>query len=150
VLVESIQRLTKRSFFNRSEPAQGAWQIIAWWETRRIPYNIIVGIVGIVSSGVCLITAALTEHFAGEALLPNPPFIALFAVILYGVMANVCFTGGWIAELIARKLWPEEVNAFAKISFFFGLVFSILLTLAPGVLIGGLGAVILLHHAFGK
>jgi len=151
MLIESIQRLTKRGFFNRDESAQTAWEIVAWWETRRIPYNIIVGAVGIVSCGLCLTTALLTEHFQGEAFgLPDPPFFALFGVISYGIMANVCYTGGWIAELIARKLWPHEGVGFAKILFFFGLVFSILLTLASGALISGLGAVVLIQHALSK
>jgi hypothetical protein len=75
-----------------------------------------------------------------------PPVVAIFAVVAFGVMANVCFTGGWIAELLVAKVWPEEGKAFGKISFCLGLAFSILLTLLSGVLIAGVGAVSLLVH----
>jgi hypothetical protein len=27
---------------------------------------------------------------------------AVFAVLFYGVMANVCYTGGWLAELLVE------------------------------------------------
>jgi hypothetical protein len=134
--------------FSRNEPPQSSWQVFAWWESRRIPYNIIVGAVGMVSGSLCLVTALLTEHFLGEALgLPNPPIVAVFAVMIYGVMANICYTGGWITEIFVRKVWPHEGEAFGKISFFLGLAFSVFLTLAPGVLIACLGAVSLFIHA---
>ena len=75
----------------------------------------------------------------GEPLgLPDPPIVAVLAVLGYGVGANVCFTGGWVVEIIARKIWPEKVGAFAQISFAFGMVFSLLLTLAPAALFTGL------------
>jgi hypothetical protein len=55
--------------------------------------------------------------------------------LLYGIAANIFYTGGWIAELVVRRVWPREANRFATLSFMGGLVFSILLTLAPGVVI---------------
>jgi hypothetical protein len=106
---------------------------------------------GVVSTAMCLATAILCERFLGEPIgLPDPPFIAILAVIIYAVMANVCYTGGWIAELIVKKVWAEEGKSFGTISFGLGLVFSMLLTLLPGVLIVGIGAIRLLIHAFGK
>ena len=72
--------------------------------------------------------------------IPNPPGFAIIAVVLYAFMANVCYTGGWIAEIFIRKLWPHEADRFATTSFFLGLVFSVFLTLIPGILVvaGGL------------
>jgi hypothetical protein len=87
----------------------------------------------------------------GEPIgIPDPPFFALLAVIAYGLMANLCYTGGWATELLVRKIWPDEATAFGKISFFLGLMFSILLTLLPGIVIPTIGAVSLAEHFVGK
>ena len=53
------------------------------------------------------------------------------AVIAYGVGANICYTGGWISEALVRKIWQERTGAFGQIAFVLGLVFSVLITLAP-------------------
>ena len=151
MLIESIPRILKLRLFTRNEPPQSTWQVIAWWEARRIPYNLLVGAMGAISTAMCLVTAISCERFLGEPIgLPDPPFVAVLAVIIYAVMANVCYTGGWVAELIVGKVWPEERKSFGTISFTLGLVFSMLLTLLPGVLIVGIGAIRLLIHAFGK
>jgi hypothetical protein len=55
--------------------------------------------------------------------------------LLYGVLANVCYTGGWITELIIAKVWSVDTSRFGPIAFTLGTVFSVLLTLAPAGLI---------------
>jgi len=55
----------------------------------------------------------------------------LFGVIAYGIAANICYTGGWIAELLARRVWREEAKHFGKIAFVMGTIFSVILTLTP-------------------
>ncbi len=65
----------------------------------------------------------------------SPPLFVVFAVLVYGVLANICFTGGWLAELLARKVWSERANHFAQISFTLGVLFSVLLTLFPAMLL---------------
>lgn len=125
--------------------------MIAWWEARRVPYNLLVGTMGAVSAAMCVVTAILSERYLGEPIgIPDPPFFAIFAVIFYALMANLCYTGGWIAELIVGKVWTEEGKSFGTISFTLGLVFSMLLTLLHGVLVVGVGAIRLLSHAFGE
>lgn len=123
----------------RENPASSAWQAIGWWEARRIPFNIIVGAAGAVS-GIALLAMGLV----GELLfnvpfgLPDPPIFAVVAVVFYAVAANVCFTGGWVAELIVRRTWPNESDGFATLSFTLGLGFAVVVTLLPPVIIGGL------------
>jgi len=151
VLLSFLRRLSEIQFFGRSENPTDAWHTIAWWEGRRIPYNLIVGTTGILSGALCFVTGMLCEHFLGEPIgIPDPPLFALLAVAAYGLMANLCYTGGWVAELLVRKLWPEQANAFGRISFFLGLIFSILLTLVPGIVIPTIGAISLLAHFVGK
>ncbi len=132
IALAPVQKILAWRLFSRREEVAGAFDIIKWWELRRIPYNIAVGAAGIITLAVVVAVAAIASEKFGEPLgLPDPPIIAVFAVIGYAIGANVCFTGGWIAEIIVRKLWQERAGAFAQISFALGVVFSILLTLAP-------------------
>lgn len=150
VLLGFIRKLSELPFFARGSNTD-TWHTIAWWEVRRIPYNFIVGMTGVLSGALCFVTGILCEHFLGDPIgIPDPPFIAILAVAAYGVMANLCYTGGWMAELLVRKIWPEQASAFGKISFFLGLIFSILLTLVPGIIVPTIGAVRLLVHSVEK
>ncbi|MFM7817103.1 MAG: hypothetical protein ACKPGI_09055, partial [Verrucomicrobiota bacterium] len=103
--------------------------------------------VGVVSCGVILAVAAIASELFDEPLgLPDPPILAVFGVLAYGIAANVCYTGGWIAEWIVRKVWRERAGAFGEISFVLGVFFSILLTLVPAAFVV-LALVIRLLHA---
>jgi hypothetical protein len=89
--------------------------------------------VGVAGLFTCAVTvAAIASDKFGEPLsLPDLPISAVLAVIAYGVGANVCYTGGWISEALVRKIWQERTGAFGQIAFVLGLVFSVLITLAP-------------------
>jgi hypothetical protein len=151
ILLSFIRKLSELQFFARSTNPTDTWHTIVWWEARRIPYTLIVGTTGVLSGALCFVTGLLCEHFLGEPIgIPDPPFFALLAVAAYGLMANLCYTGGWVSELLVRKIWPEQATAFGKISFFMGLSFSILLTLVPGIVIPTIGAISLLLHFVGK
>jgi hypothetical protein len=127
-----FEMLTRWPLFRRARPPERTWDIIAWWESRRIPYNLIV----------MLITGFVTEHVVGEAIgVPGSPFFAIVAVIVYGIMANVCFTGGWILELLSRRIWGTRAEAFGEIAFTWGTLCSVLLTLVPAVITVVVGAV---------
>ena len=150
MIVATIRRLRASILCSREVPAASAWETIGWWEARRIPFNLIVGGTGIVSC-VVVGVVGLGSYFLfnSEFGLPDPPLFALFAVIIYGVMANVLFTGGWVVELVVRKAWPQQADRFATLCFSLGLVFSVLLTLAPAIVIGAGGILGLLGHLLG-
>jgi len=88
--------------------------------------------------------------FNSEFGLPDPPLFAIFGIIMYGILANLCYTGGWIAELIVRRAWPEEADQFASRSFSLGLFLSVLLTLTPAIVVGLAGIFKLASHFFGS
>lgn len=115
----------------------GVFDIIRWWELRRLSYNMIVGATGVFTIMVILGISMMASK-GNEMLLPDPPIVAFFGVIAYGIAANVCFAGGWFVEIIVRKIWGERTGAFGEIAFALGLVFSVLLTLAPTVLYAAL------------
>jgi hypothetical protein len=122
--------------FQRDGTHDGVWNVICWWEARRLPYNMIVGLAGALSGLLILGNAFVTERVLGEPIgLSDPPVFAVIAVIAYGVMANVCFTGGWIAELLSRRVWGGRVDAFGEVALTLGTIFSVLLTLLPSALI---------------
>lgn len=128
--------LTGYRLFQRNEENMTSIQIILWWEARRIFFNIVVGIAGAASIVVMLFSAAIAEKLFNEPIgWPDPPIFAIFGVIAYAVAANICYTGGWIAELISREVWGEKAKGLAEISFTLGVVFSFFLTLVPGAFI---------------
>lgn len=145
-----LARLMSSGLCAREVSLTSTRDVIGWWESRRIPFNLIVGAAGVLSCLVAgLVAIAGSVLFDSDFGLPDPPIFAVFAILLYGVTANVCFTGGWIVELLVRRLWPREADRFATLSFSLGLVFSVVLTLAPGILIAAGGIFSLLRHLSG-
>lgn len=114
--------------------------MIGWWESRRPWFNLIVGIAGVITCIACAVVAlAASTFYNSDFGWPDPPLFAFVGVGIYAVMANICFTGGWIVELFIRGLWPSEANRYATTSFVLGLVIAVLLTLTPGILVGSVG-----------
>ena len=115
-----------------------------WWELRRVPYNFIVGLAGIAGGSVSLALALAAERRGIEVPWPDPPLLVIVFVALYGIAANICFTAGWISELLARRIWGTRADAYGEITFCFGTVFSLLLTLFPSVVFSAILAIQLL------
>ena len=147
---EFIRRLRKSTLCDRPAPMPNVWQTIGWWEARRIPFNLIVGSVGVVSCAVIGVVG-LGGHFLfnSEFALPDPPLFPVFAAAFYAFAANVCYTGGWLAELVIRAAWPTQADRYATLSLSFGLLFSVLVTLLPGIVVGVAGILGLLGHVIG-
>jgi hypothetical protein len=146
----AFARLKSSILCTRDVPPANAWEAIGWWESRRVPFNLIVGSAGILScivAGVVAMGASI--FFNSDFGLPDPPGFAIVVILLYGIMANICFTGGWLVELLVRRLWPREADRFATMSFSLGLVFSVALTLTPAIVIGAGGVFGLLKDLFG-
>jgi NhaP-type Na+/H+ or K+/H+ antiporter len=118
--------------FNRGDVPAGAGAVLLWWESRRLAYNIVVGITGIVTVGLLVANSLIRGDDCG---IPNPPLFALLLIIGY-VMANVCYTLGAFAEIVARvTMGKESASKLGRTSFIVGLALSTILTIAPAVLI---------------
>lgn len=98
------------------------YKIVLWWELRRIPYNVIVGLTGAISGGITL-------YYAGG--LGNP----ILVVLLYGLGANACYTAGWMTELIITKLLSKDWSGYAAVTYASGLIFSVGVTVFPVLVI---------------
>ena len=98
-------------------------QVIGWWERRRLMYNVSVGVAGLLTLGV---GAAL-----GMLLSPGTMPSEVVGVIVYGFLANVCYTLGPVADLMLRRILGIRAPDIAPVMFRYGYVFSIGLTLLP-------------------
>ena len=128
-----VRTLTRYRLFQRRERRLSSLQIILWWEARRLFFNIAVGLAGLMTVFTLLISALIAEKLVHEPFgWPDSPLFAIIGVVLYALVANICYTGGWLAELISREVWGDKAGSFAEIAFTLGLVFSFLLTLLPG------------------
>jgi len=114
--------LRRTALFQREAELSDTGQIIGWWETRRVPYNLLVGIAGVVSIAVCLLAVGVGGAFLDKPLQrPDPPLFGF--VLVYAVIANVFYSGGWLAELIWLRLWRIRQPRLAVLSLGLGLLF---------------------------
>lgn len=104
--------------------------ILRWWEARRLPYNVVVGAAGLLTLGVVRVLTWLPPdaHAGG---MPPWPF-----VVVYGVLANVCYCLGPALEIGLHWTWGRRVIPVGPALYRMGLTFSLGLTLLPVLLVG--------------
>lgn len=99
---------------------------LRWWESRRLFYNKVVGATGLVTLAGVSLLSLLPPHPT-----PMSPLPMLVAAAVYGVLANGCYSAGWLLDLLARKVWGRQAPDLGPILFRQGLIFSVGLTLFP-------------------
>jgi hypothetical protein len=99
---------------------------VRWWESRRLVFNKAVGSAGLVTLAGVSLFVALPPH---ASVLP--PQVMLMGAVVYGVLANACYSLGWMAELLARRVWGRSAPDLGPLLFRQGLIFSVGLTLLP-------------------
>lgn len=133
-MFSALRRLIDDRVYHRDIRQYDWRETILWWEYRRSFYNVVVGVVGVVSGVLMISCGALAEPLVGEAIgIPDPPILIPIFVVVYGALANVCYTGGWIAEVVLARFRPNT-NAFGIRAFRLGVKFSIFVTLIPAAL----------------
>jgi len=88
-------------------------QIILWWELRRILYNFIVLLIGLISIGIL---SLFVNHKPGADIID--PLLVLF----FAFLCNIAYTFGWIIELFL----PNSQNYGPKV-FKNGLYFTFII-----------------------
>ena len=105
-----------------------AGQIIRWWELRRIFYNAVMLVIG-------LAAIAGMEWLMGRVIAKGEdaiePMVLFLGVVVYAIMANLCYTLGWVIELWGRKIDPASARRRGERMFRAGLLFSCVLTSLP-------------------
>jgi len=102
-------------------------RVVAWWESRRPAYNLIVGATGL---GTMAYSTLLSLLVRGEWMA-----FPWQGVVAYGIAANLFYTLGWAIETVAEKWLGRPVYGLGPALFRHGLVFSIGLTLFPAVIV---------------
>lgn len=99
-------------------------EIIAWWESRRFRFNLYVGMVGAVTWLLVLVagSAAVKPGIDFEE-----PIAMLIGTVIYGFLANICYTLGWLVDTISYQGTPR-IRLYKA-----GIVFSLVVTALPGV-----------------
>lgn len=101
---------------------------IAWWEIRRIPFNLAVFAAGTVSV-FAIIGVGGTLVKPGDDFVE--PLMLLAGIIGFGILANLFYTLGWISELLWSGGDTELTAPFRPKVFRAGLIGSMVLALAP-------------------
>jgi hypothetical protein len=99
-------------------------QVIAWWETRRFQFNVYVGAVGIVAWLLVLIAGSASVERGVDF---EEPLAMIFGPVVYAVLANVCYTFGWLADVV---FYRGKARTWLYKS---GVVFSMTITALPGL-----------------
>jgi hypothetical protein len=105
---------------------------IVWWERRRVAFNVVIVLAGAFTLFVIQFIAGLLVRFGAD--ITQPSGIASF-VVLYLLCVNVCYTLGWVTEL----LWSDGDTARTELLrpavYRWGLTFSVAITLLPAVFV---------------
>jgi hypothetical protein len=103
-------------------------QVIRWWELRRLLYNAILLVVGV--SAIMGMEWLMTKVIPLGDDAVEPMFLVL-GVVVYGILANLCYTLGWMFELWGRRSNPVSARQRGKWTFWAGMLFSCALTSLP-------------------
>ena len=104
--------------------------IFRWWESRRLKFNVIIGATGLVTLTAVKLIALLPPISASMPVFFWPGILA------YGVLANLCYSFGFVAEAAMQRAWHDETPRVGPYLFRQGLIFSVGLTLFPIALMG--------------
>lgn len=122
--------MTALSDFLFPAPARrSARSILGWWEGRRLAYNAMVGTAGLVSLGATDLMVAMPPG-------SNSGGIPLVAVLVVGILANVCYSLGPMAELAIEKVSRGRVLPTGPALYRMGLTFSVGLVMLPTLIAG--------------
>lgn len=113
-------------FFRNDVTCRTTGEVVRWWESRRGGYNIAVGSAGLVT---LLAVQVISRVPPGGMPIPWQPMV--FIPLVYGILANVAYTGGWVAELWIRNTLGRGMDPVGPTIFRYGFAFSIGLTLFP-------------------
>lgn len=95
-------RLSTFWLFRRKPEPSSAWDVIVWWELRRIPFNFVIGAWGVTC--VAILDAAIS---AAHVLGPGEDSVEPMALFAASLAINVLYTLGWLVEVPARMIAPS-------------------------------------------
>ena len=109
--------------FPTADQRRTTFSLLTWWESRRLKFNAIVGGTGLFT----LLVVYIISFIPPSARIP----LDWRPIAVYAVLANICYTFGWVIEALAQRMWGEKCPKFGPALFRQGLAFSVGLTLLP-------------------
>jgi hypothetical protein len=122
-----------KDYFATPSAPQTAGTIIKWWEVRRLHYNLVVFATIVLISLV--LAAFMTSPLSGAYF----QFVgAEFGVsfLFLQIPANLWYTGGWVAELLVKRVLRRTAPGFGPWAQAIGMGFSILFVAVIMIWIG--------------
>jgi hypothetical protein len=113
--------------------------ILKWWESRRLPYNVMVGGAGLVTLGA----------FRVFTWLISEPFLMWQPIVVFGVAANLCYLLGPAVEIAVDRIWGRKVLPMGPALYRMGLTFSVGLALLPALIFTVMSVVVMVLKVFG-
>ena len=102
-------------------------KIIRWWEKRRLAYNAVLAGCGMGTAFLALLTLNPPLEVLRAVLAPGLPFL---------VMANLCYTLGWLVESLLHKIWGRSLLPVGPALFRAGLTLAVGITfVVPTILL---------------
>ena len=114
-----------RNLFAKPEPEPTAGAIIRWWESRRLHYNVIT-----LAWGFLCITIS---YLRGNHVWLETP-LAILTYLGIQLAANIWYTGGWMVDLIVKKVMRIPSRGFGPWALALGIGFSFLFILVVAFL----------------
>lgn len=124
MLRQALQRTDQRLH----APDRNSIDIIVWWEVRRIPYNLVVGVWG----AICLLIFIWSVNASGH-VAPGEDAIEPLLLPFLPIAVNICYTTGWPVEIVLRRLRSDLNPKLGEFLFRAGLVFSLAVISLPAV-----------------
>lgn len=118
--------------FAPQPPGVPWWRVILWWEARRLPYNMLVGLYG----ALCFIIFYFSITSSGH-LKPGEDAVEPMALFAAPVGINVCYTFGWLVDVPARRFLPSLSPGFSPYLLKLGIGLSVFLISIPAMFWSG-------------
>jgi hypothetical protein len=116
-------------FFANPQSRRSIWGVVAWWEVRRIPFNVIVGLYGL----LCLVAFFWAITTSGH-LQPGEDAVEPLALLAAPFGINILYTLGWLVEVPIRLAVSNLTPRFGPTLLKVGLGFGLFLITLPAAL----------------
>jgi hypothetical protein len=128
---QSIMKNFPTWFFHAPATLGSPLAIIKWWEVRRIPYNILIGVYGIIS----LMLFYFFIRSSGK-LEPGEDAVEPTAFIAAAIAVNLVYTAGWLVELTLRYVFEVRSTRTGPCLLKAGVIVSFVVASLPTVVWG--------------
>jgi len=118
-------------FFAPHAESASPTRIVLWWELRRIPFNLIVGL-----AGLCSLFLFFAFISMSGKLAPGEDAVEPMALLAAPFIINAAYTAGWIVELSLHLARGQPRATFAPMLLKLGVSFSLAVVALPSAFWG--------------